>query len=190
MEDWDCTATIKFSRCSRSVLIIQESRMRENLMYGLTRVQGKQSFNATAPLSYSTIYGNFTFDMDISNTSSNNRMLRQIYCSLNFSDKTLKKEFDDVDSKRIVAAKENYEKVVVLNLHSKSIVKKKLSVYLPKEDILNFWDEKVRVGFTFTKLWGIKKTKINFNSYFIKWRNSKVGITLQVFISNPIKKTE
>jgi len=29
--------------------------MRENLTYGLTRVQGKQSFKATAPLSYSTI---------------------------------------------------------------------------------------------------------------------------------------
>ena len=105
------------------------------------------------------IYGNFTFDLDISNTSSNNRMLRQIYCSLNFSDKTLKKEFDDVDSKGIIAAKEYYEKVVVLNLHSKSIVNKKLSVYLPKEDILNFRDDKVKISFTFTKLWGIKKQK-------------------------------
>jgi len=34
---------------------IQESRMRENLTYGLTRGQGKQGFKATAPLSYSTV---------------------------------------------------------------------------------------------------------------------------------------
>lgn len=105
------------------------------------------------------ICGNFTFDLDISNTSSNNRMLRKIYCTLNSADKTLKKEFDDVESKRIVAERANYEKIVVLNLQSKSIVKKKLSVYLSKEDILNFGKDKVRISFTFTKLWGIKKEK-------------------------------
>ena len=36
-------------------IFIRESRMRENLTYGLTRGQGKQSLRATAPLSYSTV---------------------------------------------------------------------------------------------------------------------------------------
>lgn len=41
MERWDCSVIIKFYSFNRSVNIIQESRMRENLTYGLTRVQEK-----------------------------------------------------------------------------------------------------------------------------------------------------
>jgi hypothetical protein len=55
MEGLDCSATIKFNRCSQIGNVIQESRMRENLTYGLTRVRGKQSRHATAPTSYSTM---------------------------------------------------------------------------------------------------------------------------------------
>jgi len=43
-----------FSVNSKFTYIAQESRMRENLTYGLTRGQGKQGQRATAPLSYST----------------------------------------------------------------------------------------------------------------------------------------
>jgi hypothetical protein len=43
--------------------ITQESRMRENLMYGLRRGQGKQSLSATAPLSYSTRIDKAIFDI-------------------------------------------------------------------------------------------------------------------------------
>jgi hypothetical protein len=49
----------KFNGYSPNVNVIQESRMRENFMYGLTRVRRKQNFNITAPSSYSTIFTNY-----------------------------------------------------------------------------------------------------------------------------------
>jgi len=55
MEGWDCTIIIKLGGFNLIGNVIQESRMRENLTYGLMRVQGKQDLFITAPLSYSTI---------------------------------------------------------------------------------------------------------------------------------------
>ena len=56
MEGWGCTITTKFNGFSLIGNVIQESRMRENLTYGLMRVQGKQNSYITAPLSYSTVF--------------------------------------------------------------------------------------------------------------------------------------
>jgi len=44
----------EFLREQYESTFIQESRMRENLTYGLTRGHGKQGLITTAPMSYST----------------------------------------------------------------------------------------------------------------------------------------
>ena len=95
-------------------------------------------------------------------------MLRKIYCSFEYSDKILRKEIDNIESKRIVAERPDYDKIVVLNLQGKSIVKKKLSVYLSKEEILSFGKDKVKINFVFTKLWGIRKQKKIYISTLLK----------------------
>jgi len=69
-----------FSVNSKFTYIAQESRMRENLTYGLTRGQGKQGQRATAPLSYST---NFNRKLDrLSFPAHGRQVLLDLCCGL------------------------------------------------------------------------------------------------------------
>lgn len=106
-----------------------------------------------------TMYGIFSFDLDVINTASNNRMLRKIHCLFNYSNNKLTKEIDDIESERIVAQRVDYDKFEIMNIQSKSVVKKKLSIYLSKDDLLKGITDKAKISLVFTKLWGIKRER-------------------------------
>ena len=79
MEGWGCTITTKFNGFSLIGNVIQESRMRENLTYGLMRVQGKQNSYITAPLSYSTNESLKSFFLKQMN---DNNVIKNFHCSV------------------------------------------------------------------------------------------------------------
>ena len=111
-------------------------------------------------LNEKTIYGIFSFDLDIINTSSRNRMLRNIHCLLSISNEKVIKEINDVETRRIVAAKPDYDNFEIINIPPKNIIKKKLSIHLSKDDLLKIDTGKSRINFKFNRLWGLKRKKI------------------------------
>jgi hypothetical protein len=106
-----------------------------------------------------TIYGELKFDLDIANTSGNNRMFRNIYCLFNCPNTKIKKEVFDLDTYRVIAQRADYNKIDVLNIQAKSLIKKRILVNLSKEELHNFRNNEVSLRLFYTKLWGIRKAK-------------------------------
>lgn len=118
-----------------------------------------------------TDYGIILFESDIINNSNKNRILRNIYCAISYSNDRLSKEISNVESKRLVAQKYEYDRLEIMNIQAKSIIKKKLSVYLSKDELSKFFSNNSKISFSFMKFWGIKKQKDIFITYL---QNDKI----------------
>jgi len=113
-------------------------------------------------------YGKFFFNLDISNTSLNKRLLREIYCSIEVDKKIILKDIYDLDTYREVAKQEQYDQMKILSIASQDIIKIKLFVNLSKDDLAKIIDANAKIYFRFRKLWGLKRKKRKYISSLLK----------------------
>lgn len=112
--------------------------------------------------------GDFAFEIDISNTSRNNRMLREISCSVEIDKNKICKNLYDSDTARVVAAHREYDKIEILNIPSQDIIKKNLFFSLSKDDLAIIINSKAIINFNYVRLWGLRRKKKIFITYLLK----------------------
>jgi hypothetical protein len=104
-------------------------------------------------------YGKFSFEVDISNTSRNGKLLREINASIEIDDNIFIKDILDLNTSRMVGNQRIIDSLNIFNIPPQGIMRLHLYIHFDKNDLLNMMDQKTDVYFSYKQLWGFRRNK-------------------------------